>query len=90
VAGLIMVGAGVYLAVEAYRRRFLRDLRMGSAAATTRNLVTRLGQVGGIARGVVFATVGVFLVVAAVEARPAQAKGIDSALRALAQPPLGP
>jgi type IV secretory pathway VirB2 component (pilin) len=43
-----------------------------------------------MARGAVFVTVGVFLVVAAVEAKPGQAKGIDSALRTLAHTPLGP
>ena len=45
---------------------------------------------GGVARGVVFVTVGVFLVVAAVTTQPQQAKGLDSALRALAATPGGP
>ena len=49
----------------------------------------------GHARGVYytlfrFATIGVFLVIAAKDANPRQAKGIDSALRALAHMPLGP
>jgi hypothetical protein len=35
-------------------------------------------------------TAGVFLVIAAVDAQPQQAKGIDSSLRALAATPLGP
>jgi type IV secretory pathway VirB2 component (pilin) len=35
-------------------------------------------------------TAGVFLVVAAAEAKPGQAKGIDSALRTLAHTPGGP
>jgi hypothetical protein len=63
---------------------------MGGASARTRKVVKRLGQIGGIARGFVFGTVGVFLIVAAVDANPGQAKGIDSALRALAHTPLGP
>jgi uncharacterized membrane protein (DUF2068 family) len=42
------------------------------------------------ARGIVFVTARIFLVVAAAEAKPQQAKGIDSALRALAGTPLGP
>jgi hypothetical protein len=63
---------------------------MGSASTRTRKAVTRLGQIGGIARGFVFATIGVFLVIAAKDANPKQAKGIDSALRALAHTPLGP
>ena len=61
-----------------------------SASVRTRKIVTRLGQIGGIARGLVFATIGVFLVIAAKDANPKQAKGIDSALRALAHTPLGP
>jgi hypothetical protein len=65
-------------------------MRMGSASAATRKTVQRLGQAGGIVRGVVFATAGIFLDVAAADANPGQAKGIDSALRALAHPPLGP
>jgi hypothetical protein len=90
IIGVIIAGAGLYLAYAAYRHKFLRDLRMGSASPTTRNVVTRLGEVGGIARGVVFVTVGIFLVVAAVEAKPGQAKGIDSALRTLSHTPFGP
>ncbi len=58
--------------------------------ARTRRIVEWLGKFGGVARGTVFATAGIFLVVAAVQARPQQAKGVDSSLRALAATPLGP
>ena len=44
----------------------------------------------GMARGAVFVTAGVFLVVAAVQHNPRQAKGVDSSLRTLASTPLGP
>ncbi|HEX4832713.1 MAG TPA: DUF1206 domain-containing protein [Trebonia sp.] len=89
-AGLVLVGCGVAFAYAAVRKRFLRRLRLGDMGTRTRQVVERLGQVGGIARGAVFATAGAFLVVAAVEAQPQRAKGIDSALRALAATPLGP
>jgi Domain of Unknown Function (DUF1206) len=90
VAGVVVVGVGVYLAWQAWRKKFMKELRMGSAPARTRKVVERLGQAGGIARGVVCVTAGIFLVVAAVDANPKQAKGVDSALRALAHTPLGP
>jgi hypothetical protein len=90
IAGAVVIGAGLYVAYRAFKRKFLKHLRLGSASARTRKVVTRLGQVGGIARGVVFATVGVFLIIAAADANPKQAKGIDSALRALAHTPAGP
>ncbi len=41
-------------------------------------------------RGFVFGTIGIFLIIAAKGANPRQAKGVDSALRALAHTPLGP
>jgi hypothetical protein len=89
-AGVVIVIAGLYVLYRAYKLKFLKHLRMGSASPRTRKIVTRLGQVGGIARGLVFGTIGVFLVIAAKDADPRQAKGIDSALRALAHTPLGP
>lgn len=90
IAGILIVGIGVYLAYQAYRARFLRGLRMGSCSRRTRDVVTSFGRAGGIARGAVFVTVGIFLIVAAVDAKPGQAKGIDSALVTLARTPLGP
>jgi hypothetical protein len=90
IAGVIVVIAGLCFMYSAARLTFLRYLQLGSASARTRKAVTQLGRIGGIARGLVFATIGVFLVIAAKDADPAQAKGIDSALRALAHTPLGP
>jgi hypothetical protein len=90
IAGAVVVGMGFYLAYQAYRARFLQDLRMGSASPRTRDVVTWLGKAGGIARGVVFVTIGIFLVIAAIDAKPGQAKGIDSALVTLARTPAGP
>jgi hypothetical protein len=90
IVGIIIVGVGVYLAYQAYRATFMRDMRMGTASPTTRKAVRRLGQAGGVARGAVFSTVGLFLVVAAIQAKPGKAKGIDAALVALAKTPLGP
>jgi hypothetical protein len=90
IAGVVVIAAGLYVMYRAYERKFLKHLRFGSASPATRRTVMRLGQIGGIARGAVFATVGIFLIIAAQDANPRQAKGIDSALRALAHTPLGP
>jgi hypothetical protein len=90
VAGLALIGGGLYLAYSAWKKHFLKRLRVSQMRARTRRAVEWLGRVGGIARGAIFVTAGVFLVVAAVQAQPDQAKGIDSSLRALARTPLGP
>jgi Domain of Unknown Function (DUF1206) len=90
VIGLAFIGGGLYLAYQAWRRKFRHDLELGQMRTRTRRVVEWLGRYGGIARGIVFMTAGIFLVVAAVDAEPQQAKGIDSSLRALAATPLGP
>jgi hypothetical protein len=90
VIGLVLVGAGIYLGSEAWRKRFLKELELGHERARTKKIVEWLGRAGGIARGIVFVVAGIFLVVAAVRSQPQQAKGIDSSLRELAATPAGP
>jgi len=89
-AGVVVAGAGLYTIYRAYKLKFLKLLRMGGTSPATRKAVRRLGQIGGIARGFVFGAAGVFLIIAAQDANPHQAKGVDSTLRALARTPLGP
>lgn len=88
--GLALIGGGIYLAYQAWKKEFRRDLRLGELHGSLRRAVEWLGEFGGIARGAVFVTAGVFGVIAAAEARPQQAKGVDSALRSLASTPAGP
>ncbi len=90
IAGLILLGAGGYLIYQAWRRKFLQDLETGRMTARQRSLARWMGQIGGIARGVVFAAAGVFLIVAGVRHNPGEAKGVDSTLRTFAHTPLGP
>jgi hypothetical protein len=90
IVGIALVAGGGYLAFQAWRRKFAENLDLHSVSRATRTTVLRLGQVGGIARGVVFVTAGVFLIIAGADAQPGQAKGVDSALRSLARTPLGP
>lgn len=90
VVGLVLVGAGLYLGYQAWQERFLKNMQLGQLRTRARKVVEWLGRIGGVARGAVFITAGIFLVVAAVEARPQQAKGIDSSLRVLATTPAGP
>lgn len=90
VIGLAFIGGGLYLGFRARRERFREGLRLAEMRAVTGLIIGWLGRVGGVARGMVFVTVGVFLVVAAVTTQPQQAKGLDSALRSLAAAPGGP
>lgn len=89
-AGAAFVVAGVVLGAEAVRKKYQEHMRMAQMSPTTRKVVDVLGVAGGVARGVVFALVGVFLVTAAIQFDPAKARGLDGSLRALADTPAGP
>lgn len=89
-AGVVGIGIGGYLAYRAARKKFRKNLDLSTAGPRVRGVVTRLGQYGGIARGVVVAGVGIFLLVAAIRFDPSKAQGVDGTLRSLANAPLGP
>jgi hypothetical protein len=87
--GLIVLGVGIGLAVYGARRTFQRNLNTAQMKPSVRQGVTRLGQVGYIAKGVAFAIVGVLLFVAAFTDSATRSRGLDGALRTLAQQPYG-
>jgi uncharacterized protein DUF1206 len=88
--GLIVAGAGIAMAAGGVRRTFRKQLRLAQMSARTRTVVEAVGVVGTTARGIVFAVVGVFVVVAAITFDPGKAQGLDGALRKIATTPLGP
>jgi hypothetical protein len=88
--GVIIVVVGGVLVKEGWTEEFLKKMHLADVSATVRSTVKRLGVVGGVARGVVIALAGVFLIVAAVRFNPSQAEGIDGTLRSFAHTPLGP
>lgn len=90
VIGVALLATGLALGYQAWRKRFLKNMNLSATRRRTRRVVEWLGQIGGVARGVVFVTAGIFLVVAAVRAQPGDVKGVDSSLRELAMTPLGP
>jgi hypothetical protein len=51
--------------------------------------VTRLGEIGYIAKGVAFAIVGILLLDAAIADRATRSRGLDGALHTLAQQQYG-
>ncbi len=90
IVGVALAGGGLALAYSAARSRFLEKLNTGEMSPRTRTVVTWLGRLGGVARGAIFVVAGVFLILAAADAKPNQAKGLDTAVRALTRTPLGP
>jgi hypothetical protein len=86
VAGAGFIIAGIVLAIRGVTRKFERHLKTAEMGRRTQDVVAALGVGGQTARGIVFAIVGGFLIDAAVSFDPHKARGLDGALRALAQP----
>lgn len=82
--GLGVVAVGGYHVVKGWKEKFLEDLESGPAP-----WVRTAGKIGYLGKGAALAVVGVLLVVAAVQADPEKASGLDAALHALAGLPFG-
>jgi len=89
-AGLVVIGAGLWNLYRGLARKFDDKWRVGELSPAVEKWGVRVGVVGHVARFVVFALVGVFLVEAAVHYKPKDAIGIDGALQKLAHASYGP
>lgn len=87
--GLGWLGGGLWQIYNGYKADFKHDFKLNEMNKDEKRLAVDVGRFGLGARGVVFALIGLFLVQAAVFANPAQAKGLDGALLALAEKPYG-
>ena len=88
-AGLVVIGVGLYYIHKGVTKRFLEQIDLSSASPGTRRLVERVGLAGFPAKGVAFAVLGGLLVYAAVTFDPAKAAGLDGALRTILDAPAG-
>jgi hypothetical protein len=89
VAGLVIIGVGVYHVYKGATKRFLKEIDLAEAPPSATRLVTRLGQVGYPGKGIALAVVGGLLVHAAVTFDPSDASGLDGALRTILEAPFG-
>lgn len=89
VAGAVFIIVGIALAIRGVLRKFESNLKTEQMSEKTEHVVAALGVAGQTARGIVFAVIGGFLIDAAASFDPHKARGLDGALRALAQPTAG-
>ncbi|MGW0808701.1 DUF1206 domain-containing protein [Nonomuraea sp. NPDC002799] len=86
--GLGIIALGVYWLRHGIKKEFRKQLRPMPPRAGA--VMDRLGLAGYLARGVIAALAGVFVIQAAVTFDPDKAGGIDATLRAFADTPAGP
>ncbi len=85
VVGLVVLGIAGYHVYKGWTKKFLEDLgeHPGQWAVTA-------GRVGYIAKGIALVIVGFFFLVAAWQADPDEAAGLDGALKTVKDQPFGP
>lgn len=87
--GLVFIAMAAYAVRQASGDRYKEDLKTWEIPSSGQRAVEAVARTGLFARGFVFALIGVFFLQAAWQADAAQAKGIDDALRRVAQAPYG-
>ena len=88
-AGIAFIAAAAFNGYRAVTCKFNKKLKTGEMGDAEEKAATGLGILGHLARMVVFGLVGAFLVRAAWEYDPKQARGLDGALLEVTQQPYG-
>jgi hypothetical protein len=90
VAGLIVLAASAWQIRTAWGQDFTDGMDLAGESPRVKRLVVVTGTIGIAARALVFAPIGVFLIVAGIQADPQHAKGLDDELALLANTRFGP
>lgn len=88
--GGVVLGIAVTLFVRAYRVSFAKYLNLSSLPTRVCSGLLLLGRLGNAALGVVFLIISFFLIIAALQHNPKDAKGLDAAMGELLKQPFGP
>jgi hypothetical protein len=89
VVAIVIIGIGLSQIYQGLQQKFDRQFSPYALSTWQRKWITRLGQIGMTARGLVFALIGVFMVWAAYTKDPSRAQGIDGVLTTLLRSPAG-
>jgi hypothetical protein len=90
IAGAILIGAGIEQGYTGVRRKFLEQSKTEKMGERVEPAFSAVGVFGHLARMVVFALIGYFLVRAAIDYDPHKAVALDGALAKLGQASYGP
>jgi Domain of Unknown Function (DUF1206) len=90
IAGAVLIAISLYQAYDAVCGGFAEDSKLGEMSRRVRRLFMALGRVGLVARALVFALVGYFVLETAIDFNPRDAVGLDGALARVHHEPFGP
>jgi len=89
IIGIIVIVVGLIQFFQGFKSDFERQIYLTKLNPAQLRRVRFLGRFGTIARGIVFALIGLFIVMAAYTANSQQVKGFDSTLTSILQQPYG-
>ena len=84
-AGAVIIGIGLNTLYVAWTEKFREKLKWAQMNPQEQTWALRIGKLGLTARAVVFGVIGAFLIQAGLQADPGEARGLDGALKVLAQ-----
>lgn len=87
--GIVVLIIGLNHFRKAYKADFMKHFQSEKLDAHKRELVCKIGRFGLAARGVTFAIIGPFLLMAALHYNPEEAIGLGGAFNKLAEQPYG-
>jgi len=90
IIGVSILGVGLHQLYRAWRVQLDKELALSHLSGGAREWTVRFGRFGLAARGVVFAIIGISLIVAAVQADPHEVRGLADALQTLRDSSYGP
>lgn len=90
IVGVIVIGTGIYQIYKGVTAKFCEKLHLASMSKREQTWALSAGQFGLSARGVVLGLIGLFLIQAALETNPNQARGLGRTLQEVAEQPAGP
>jgi len=89
IIGIIVIFVGLMQFFQGFKSGFDRQIYLAKLNPSQLRRVRFLGRFGTIARGIVFALIGLFIVMAAYTKEPKKAQGFDSTLTYILQQPYG-
>lgn len=89
-AGLVVIGVAVDQALKGIKQKFREDAKTEQMSPGVDQAYTAVGVIGHLARAVVFALIGWFVIKAAIDYDPDKAVGLDQALAKLSSSAFGP
>jgi hypothetical protein len=90
IAGVVLIGVGVFQAYKGFARKFLEEADTSRMSEGVEQAYSAAGVFGHLARAAVFALTGYGLVAAALDYDPRKAIGLDGALNELSRSSSGP